>query len=236
MDHLPSYLAFSIALVTALTVLAFYRASHFSRPVLIILLMLLLLQGGVTASGFYSNATGFAPRFMLLLAPAFAVIALLFLTKRGRRFLGSLDLNILTLLHTVRISVELILFGLYRYRTVPQLMTFENGNLDILSGLTAPIIALMSFRGGMIRNPRLLLGWNMICLSLLGNIVVRAIFSVPSPFQQWGLLQPNIAILYFPFSWLPCCIVPLVLLSHLAAVRRLLLMRSVRPVPAPTVQ
>jgi hypothetical protein len=34
--------------------------------------------------------------------------------------------------------------------------------------------------------------------------------------------QPNIAVLYFPFNWLPSCIVPLVLLSHLAAIRQLL--------------
>jgi hypothetical protein len=41
------------------------------------------------------------------------------------------------------------------------------------------------------------------------------------PFQQFAFDQPNIAVLYFPFIWLPSCVVPLVLLSHLAAIRQL---------------
>ena len=34
-------------------------------------------------------------------------------------------------------------------------------------------------------------------------------------FQQFAFDQPNLAILQFPFSWLACCVVPLVLFSHL---------------------
>ncbi|HVF96549.1 MAG TPA: hypothetical protein VM871_04480, partial [Flavisolibacter sp.] len=34
--------------------------------------------------------------------------------------------------------------------------------------------------------------------------------------------QPNIAVLYFPFIWLPSFIVPVVLLSHLVCIRQLL--------------
>jgi len=33
--------------------------------------------------------------------------------------------------------------------------------------------------------------------------------------------QPNIAVLYFPFSWLPTYVVPVVLFCHLAALRKL---------------
>ena len=40
--------------------------------------------------------------------------------------------------------------------------------------------------------------------------------------QQFAFSQPNIAILYFPFSLLPACVVPLVALAHLVAIRRLL--------------
>jgi hypothetical protein len=61
----------------------------------------------------------------------------------------------------------------------------------------------------------------VICLGLLINIVSNAILSAPFPFQQFAFDQPNIAVLYFPFIWLPCCVVPLVLLSHLAAIRQL---------------
>jgi hypothetical protein len=32
---------------------------------------------------------------------------------------------------------------------------------------------------------------------------------------------PEMALLYFPFIWLPCCIVPIILFSHLVAIRQL---------------
>jgi len=100
-------------------------------------------------------------------------------------------------------------------------MTFEGKNFDIISGLTAPLI----FYFGYVRrqfNTGALLAWNIICLGLLINIVVIAIMSSPLPFQKLAFDQPNIAIFYFPFVWLPCCVVPLVLLSHLATMRQLL--------------
>jgi len=53
------------------------------------------------------------------------------------------------------------------------------------------------------------------------NIVINAILSVPTPIQQFAFDQPNIAILYFPFTWLPCFIVPAVLLSHIVSIKKL---------------
>jgi len=100
-------------------------------------------------------------------------------------------------------------------------MTFEGRNFDILSGITAPVIYYFGFKGKGL-NTKLLLTWNFICLTLLINIVINAILSVPFSFQKFGFDQPNIALLYFPFIWLPCCIVPLVLLAHLASIRKLL--------------
>jgi len=42
------------------------------------------------------------------------------------------------------------------------------------------------------------------------------------PFAQlFAFDQPNIAILYFPFVWLPSFIVMTVLFSHLISIRRL---------------
>jgi hypothetical protein len=117
--------------------------------------------------------------------------------------------------------VEIVLFFLFTYKTVPELMTFEGRNFDILSGITAPVIFYFAFIRQQL-NRQILLIWNFICLGLLVNIVTNAILSAPFPFQQFAFDQPNIAVLYFPFIWLPCCVVPLVLLSHLAAIRQLL--------------
>ena len=100
-------------------------------------------------------------------------------------------------------------------------MTFAGRNFDILSGITAPIVYFVCFKNSQLKNRRLLLVWNFICLGLLLNIVINALLSAPFPFQQFAFDQRNIAILYFPFTWLPCFIVMIVLYSHLAAIRQL---------------
>jgi hypothetical protein len=92
-------------------------------------------------------------------------------------------------------------------------MTFEGGNLDILSGLSAPLIAYYA-----VKKPKILLAWNFICLALLINIVARALLSAPFPFQQFAFDQPNIAILQFPVIWLPTFIVLTVLFGHVTVI------------------
>ena len=107
-------------------------------------------------------------------------------------------------------------------------MTWEGGNLDILSGLSAPIVAYYVFRKHSFSH-KFLLVWNIICLLLLANIVVRAVLSAPFPFQKLALDQPNIAILNFPVVWLPTFIVPVVLFGHLASLRKLTIRESYKP-------
>jgi hypothetical protein len=220
MENLPSYISIVFGLTTILTTLIFYKAAGNSKPVLLVILIWLAVQALIASSGFYTVTDTTPPRFLLLVLPPLLGITGLFMSPKGRKFIDGLDLKSLTILHTIRIPVELVLFYLFTYKAVPELMTFEGRNFDILSGITAPVIFYFAF----IRKQfdrKVLLIWNVICLGLLVNIVSNAILSAPFPFQQFAFDQPNIAVLYFPFIWLPCCVVPLVLLSHLAAFRQL---------------
>ena len=221
MHDLPLYVPIAFGLTTLLTVYFFFRASNNSFPTLFILLGWLVLQAFVSLSGFYTSTKGFPPRFILLGLPALLTIILLFIVPKGRQYIDSLNPATLTLLHTIRIAVELVLFWLYISKTIPQLMTFEGRNFDIISGLTAPFIFYFGFVKKRLSTTIILI-WNIICIGLLINVVVNAILSAPFSFQQFGFEQPNIAVLYFPFTWLPCCLVPLVLLAHLATIRQLL--------------
>ncbi len=225
MNEVPIYVSLLIALSTLLTIAAFYKASRYSRLTLIILLCWLILQTVIGLTDFYTVTHTMPPRFLLLVLPPVLFIVGMFLTVKGREYIDKLDIRTLTLLHSIRIPVEIVLFWLYVHKTVPQLMTFEGRNFDILSGLTAPIVYYFVFVkqwGGKVA----LLLWNFACLALLINIVVIAVLSAPFPFQKLAFDQPNIAVLYFPFAWLPCCIVPLVLFSHLAAIRILLVTKK----------
>ncbi|SOD88695.1 hypothetical protein [Spirosoma fluviale] len=177
--------------------------------------------GLLAFTNFFQRLDTTPPHFIVAIGPPLLVIIGLFSTAKSRSWLSRLPLSNLTYLHIVRIPVELTLYGLYLYHQVPQLMTFEGGNYDILSGLTAPIVAYYTFRKRQIA-PRWLLVWNVVALGLVLNIVILAVLSAPLPFQQLAFEQPNVGVLKLPYIWLPGFIVPSVLFSHGVAIFQLL--------------
>ncbi|SFH36279.1 hypothetical protein [Pontibacter chinhatensis] len=222
METLPIYISVVFALTTLLAVWLFFRAAHFSKYVLALSLAWLAAQGGLALTGFYTVTNTLPPRMLLLVLPPLLLIAILFATSRGRQFIDGLDTGALTLLHLVRVPVEVVLFWLFLGGVVPELMTFEGRNFDVLSGLSAPVVYYLGYRRNSSVPKGFLLAWNFLCLGLLLNIVINGILSIPTPFQQFAFNQPNVALLYFPFVWLPCFIVPVVFFSHLATIKQLL--------------
>jgi hypothetical protein len=221
METIPAFVTILFVAATIFTVWQFYNASGKSKLLLIGLGIWMIFQIVLSLTGFYGITESIPPRFVVLIGPGFIVIALLFLTKRGKSFIASLNLEKLTLLHTVRVPVEITLYFVCAAGLVPVLMTFEGYNYDIISGLTAPLIYYLVFVSNKASKSTLLM-WNFLCLGLLVNVLVIAILSAQTPFQMLAFEQPNIGVTFFPFVWLPTVIVPIVLFSHLAAIRLLL--------------
>jgi len=227
MHQLPVFISTLFILTTAITVFLFYRASHNSIATLIVLLTWLAQQAIVSATGFYTVTNALPPRFLLLVLPPVLLIILIFILPQGRRYVDSLDIRKLTLLHTVRVLVELVLYWLYIQKTIPGLMTFEGWNFDVFSGLSAPVVFYYGFVKKRIGRKGLLV-WNFVSLALLINVVLIAMLSAPLPFQQLAFDQPNVALFYFPFVWLPCVVVPIVLFAHLVTIRQLIRVKSLK--------
>ena len=208
-------------ITTVLAVWQFYRATNKSNFFLLIAFVWMAIQYLLGRTDFYENERTMPPRFILLIFPPVVLIITLFLTNAGKKFIDGLHLKELTLLHTIRIPVEIILYYLFIAKVIPIIMTFEGWNFDILAGISAIFIFYVGFVVSKI-SKRILLLWNIISLGLLINIIVIAILSAKTNFQQFGFEQPNIAIAHFPFNWLPSVIVPLVLFSHLASLRQII--------------
>ncbi|MVM39266.1 hypothetical protein GO730_19730 [Spirosoma sp. HMF3257] len=189
--------------------------------VLISSLIWLAVLAALAHSHFFEQLNARPPHLILVLGPPLLLISGLMITDKGRLWINQLPLSNLTFLHTVRVPVELSLYALYVYQQVPKLMTFEGGNYDILAGLTAPIIAYYAFSRKQV-SPRWLLFWNLLALGSVLNIVGHALLSTPFPFEQLAFEQPNVAIIKFPYVWLPGFIVPTVLFSHAVAIQRLI--------------
>lgn len=224
---IPTYLVFSFAGTTLLTLALLFpwlSGKPYRNSALLLMTLWLALQAALSANGvYYSHPEALPPRIVLFgIFPAAMVVFFLAFSKISAGFRDALTLQKLTWIHVVRIPVELVLYGLAAAKVIPDLMTFEGRNPDILIGITAIFMAVFHSRIGNTGH----LIWNFLGLAFLINIVVHAVLSAPSPFQSLGLDQPNIAILYFPFSWLPAFIVPVVLLAHLLAIRKLLAVKT----------
>lgn len=218
--NLPIYIPLVFCLSVAYTYY-FLSKSGCGKKFLLLILGWIFLQGLLGYVGFYENTMTTPPRFALLVGPPLIGILTLFLTRKGRELVDHWHIAPLVWLHACRILVEFVLLWLYQQKQVPELMTFEGRNFDILAGLTAPFIAYFGYEKKVLSKP-VLLAWNIICIALLANIVIHAVLAAPTIFQQIAFDQPNKGVFIFPFIWLPGFVVPAVLLSHLVGIRRLL--------------
>jgi len=217
-------------LLTAITAFGFiYFSVHATQSnkqgnlpliVSISILLWLFIVAILSLNGFFLKFEGMPPRLLLVIGVPLTSIIILFANKRSRAFIKQIPITTLTYLHIIRVPVEIVLWWLFLGGMVPELMTFEGGNYDILSGITAPFVAI--FLVGMKSKRKMAaIIWNFITLGLLFNIVFHAVLSAPLPFQQFAFDSPNTAVFYFPYIWLPAFIVPAVLFAHLASLLKL---------------
>jgi hypothetical protein len=226
-DALPLYVTVVFVLTTLLTIGLLLRSFRDIRPpgpaqslITFLIPFWMILTAMLSIGGFYSQFEYVPPRVAVFgILPSLLLIAVLFVFFRT--FIDRLSLKLLTLLHIIRIPVELVLLWLFQAGLIPQIMTFEGRNFDVLSGISAPIVYFIVFRRRTVNRTALIV-WNLITLGLLLNIAIIANLSFPSPMQHFGLDQPNIGLTYFPFIWLPVIIVPIVLFAHLASLWQLL--------------
>ena len=181
----------------------------------------IIVQSGLALNQFYSTITmSTPPRYGFILLPTIILFFWLFLSDHGKNFIDNLPLVAITYFNMIRIPVELCLYGLFLDQVIPELMTFSGRNHDIIAGITAPFIAYFGLQKQVISTKWILI-WNFLMLGLILNIIINALLSAPTILQKFAFEQPNIAIGYFPFILLPAFVVPMVLLGHFTAIRKL---------------
>jgi hypothetical protein len=229
MQNVPIYVNLTfLAVVVAVLAFLFYALNRAApertdfTPTIVItfLLVWLFIIVLLAYSNFLSDTSGFPPRLFLLVAPSIITIIAVFSIKKSRIFLLKMPLTTLTFIHIVRVPVEIVIFWLASYQLMPVEMTFEGSNLDILSGITAPFAGI--FLVGMRSKSRYgAIIWNLLALGLLINVVSRAIAATPYFYSPDSMDHANVAVLYFPYLFLPTLVVPLVLFSHLVCLYKL---------------
>jgi|TARA_Y100000592_G_C5451412_1_gene308921 hypothetical protein len=218
-DNLPIWIELLFLASFGLTIAFFYFSNGKPLKLTAFILVWSLAQSILAYLGFYQETQAFPPRFGLVILPSIVFVVYGLLPKQQKWIAEKRDSLISTLLHSIRIPVEIVLFGLFNHQMVPKLMTFEGRNFDILIGISAPIMGWLFFKKKV--NKSMMLAWNIIGLCFVLFILVNGILSAELPFQQFGFEQPNRAVNYFPFVLLPATIVPIVIWTHLSDIFQL---------------
>ena len=232
MESVPAYVSIVFRLTTFAPVGFLIQAvrtvgtDRLSSRILIFLLPLwIFFQAALALGGFYQFTQSVPPRLLLFgVLPALLLIIAYFIFFRAS-FIEKLHLKSLTIMHVITIPLEMLLYWLFDSRAITELATFEGRNFDILSGILAFVVYIAAFRGDTVNRP-LLIAYNLLGVILLANIVGTAIVSLDSPMQMTAFDQPNRAVLFFPYIWLPTIVVPIVLFAHLASLWKLIATRD----------
>jgi hypothetical protein len=190
-----------------------------SNLIMIGLIVWLLLVSIWSLSGLMTDFSMFPFNFApVLFVPLIVVIASLFSKKLGI-ILQNIPQQNLVRLQLFRFPVELLLWALFAAQALPEQMTFEGRNFDILAGITAPLIAWLITRNKISRTG--LIFWNLAGMATLINIVTIALLSTPTPIRTFMNDPANTIVAYFPVSWLPAFLVPLAYTLHFYSLKKL---------------
>ncbi len=159
------------------------------------------------------------PPFALLVVGILGVTAVLACTAYGRRLALGLPLWVLIGIQGFRLPLELAMHAMYERGVMPEQMSYSGRNFDIVTGITALMVAWLVFSGRVGR--RVVLTWNVLGLLLVLNVVTVGILSTPR-FRLFGDDRVNVFITYPPFVWLPAVMVLAALAGHLIVFRAVL--------------
>jgi len=221
MDNLPIHIHLTFIVITLSTFgILFYflkiKQGVFNWKIATIVVLWLILQTVLSLSGFYETFDLKPPRFLFVIMPALVFVTLRII--KGRNLPA---VEYIGYIHIVRIPVEIVLYWLADEKVIPEIMTFRGRNFDIFAGIILPVVTYLYYERRLITKNALLI-FNIYGVVSLVNIVGHGVLSAPTPFQQYGFEQPNIAIFHFPFIWLPAFVVPSILFAHLSTLKSLI--------------
>ena len=218
-ENLPIWIEILFILTCIVTIGLFYYSNNKPNILILFIIILSIGQSTLAYNDFYQITDSFPPRFLFIILPSLLIIIYGLLPKQTAWIINNRNTKISTFIHLVRLPVEIVLLYLFLNNMIPQLMTFEAMNFDIIIGITAPIIGFLFLKNKI--SKKILMYWNIIGLILVLFIMIIGVLSAEIPFQQFGFEQPNRGLQYFPFILLPALIVPLVIYAHITDIIKL---------------
>ena len=140
-------------------------------------------------------------------------------SRLGARLATGIPLAALIGMQAFRFPLELMLHRAYREGLMPVQMSYSGFNFDILTGLSAIVVALyIARRPNAVAVARI---WNAAGIVLLANILTIAVLSTPTPIRVFHNDPANEWIAHAPWVWLPAVFVVAAIVGHIVIFRRL---------------
>jgi len=175
---------------------------------------------GLAASGILARTELRPPPIQLVLLASITVMVAMAVAPRFKRPFNHAPLFVLVGLQWFRLPLEFILWQLANDGRLPQRMTFEGSNWDILFGLTALPLAFLIYKW-----PRRMRGlafiWNGLGITMVLNIAILGILSAPGPLQFYMDEPLNRVVSQVPYVLLIVFLVPTALLMHFYSLQQL---------------
>lgn len=208
------FLALVLAVAVAVVALV-RRAGGPAGRVAAGLALWLAANHALAASGVLVDAV--PPRSLLLLGPSLVATMWFSLRSRaGEALVERAPLAALVGLHMFRLPLELLMHAWAQEGALPPQMTYTGQNWDIVTGVTALLVAPLAERSRIAA-----LVWNILGLALLINIVVIAVTSLPGPLRLFLNDPPNVLVTRPLYIWLPTFLVQVALAGHILVFRAL---------------
>jgi hypothetical protein len=170
----------------------------------------------VAANGVLHQWTAVPPPIMVL-ATGIIVLSLALAFSSVGQALATLPLWLLIVVQSFRFPLEIAMHAMAERGIMPEQMSYTGRNFDIVTGILAIIVAVLTYRGG--ARP-LAWAWNIAGLLLVLNVTTVAILSTPR-FAYFGNDHLNTWVADPPFVWLPAVMVLAAIAGHLVIFRAL---------------
>lgn len=194
------------------------RAGKDAASVAVALGVWMAITAGIAASGALCRVS-LPPPVMFYLMGNVAVTLTVACSSLGGRLARGVPLWALVAAQGFRLPLELVLWRLHLDGSLPVQMTFEGGNFDILTAITALPLALWLYRGGAPKAA--VVAWNALGSILLAVVVTIALLSAPLPMRQFHSEPAVLLVFHAPYTWIVSVLVASALAGHILVGRAL---------------
>lgn len=177
----------------------------------------LAATAAVGFSGVMLDVSARPPPFAVVVAVTFGTAVVVGVSAVGAG-LARLPLWWLVGFHAFRLPLEIVMHAAADAGVMPQVMSWDGRNFDVVAGVAAIVVAVALRRGA----PRWVAGaWLAFATVTLINVVVVAVRASPL-LRHFGDDEVNVWVAYAPFIWLPTVLVASAVAGHIVLLRALL--------------